>query len=59
MDKGSITSGGEKKCPLWHCCQRGKIHNKTQLKEFLLFFINAKGEECWTWPYVVIDVNKV
>jgi hypothetical protein len=37
---GSITSGGAKKHPFYHCCQRGRRNSKTQLrnKGFLLCF---------------------
>jgi hypothetical protein len=61
MDRGRITSGGEKKHPFCHCYQRGRINSKTQLRlkirSFYFVAINAKGGECWIFG-VFIDVKR-
>jgi len=45
MGRESITSGGENKHPFFHCCQRERRNNKTQLigKGFYFVGINSKG----------------
>jgi len=60
MDRGRITSGGEKKDPFCHCCQQGSINSKNPIKIMGSYYvsINAKGGDCWIWFYVVIDFKK-
>jgi hypothetical protein len=57
MDRGSITSGGERKIPSVIVVKGGglTVKNQVKIKGSYCVSINAKGGECW--KIVVIDVT--